>query len=50
MKKYIKDFVLTENKQLHSAYALMKFHPQDGELPDMLPGQFVEVRIDDSTT
>ena len=50
MKKYIKDFVLTENKQLHSAYALMKFRPQDGELPDMLPGQFVEVRIDDSTT
>ena len=50
MKKHIIDFVLTENIQLHSAYALMKFRPQEGELPEMLPGQFVEVRISDSAT
>lgn len=50
MKKHIKDFVLTENKQLHSAYALMKFRPVEGVLPDMLPGQFVEVRVEDSAT
>lgn len=50
MKKHIIDFVLTENVQLHSAYALMKFRPQEGQLPEMLPGQFVEVRISDSAT
>lgn len=50
MKKHIIDFVLTENVQLHSAYALMKFRPQEGLLPPMLPGQFVEVLVSDSAT
>ncbi len=51
MKKYILDFQLTENKQLHSAYALMKFRPASGEaLPEIMPGQFAEVRIDGSAT
>ena len=50
MKKNIIDFTLIENTQLHSAYALMKFRPMQGSLPEMLPGQFAEVRIDDSTS
>ena len=49
MKKHILDLRLTENTQLHSAYALMKFRPVEGTLPEMLPGQFAEVRISDST-
>ncbi len=49
MKKHIIDFVLTENVQLHAAYALMKMSPKEGCLPDILPGQFAEVRIDNST-
>ena len=48
MKKHIVDFVLTENIPLHSAYALLKLRPQNGVLPDMQPGQFAEVRIDNS--
>lgn len=50
MKKHILDMRLKANVQLHSAYALMKFVPVEGELPVMLPGQFAEVRIDDSAT
>ena len=50
MKKHILDMRLKANVQLHSAYALMKFVPVEGELPAMLPGQFAEVRIDDSAT
>lgn len=50
MKKHILDMRLMANVQLHSAYALMKFVPVEGELPAMLPGQFAEVRIDDSAT
>lgn len=50
MKKYILDMKLVESVQLHSAYALLKFRPVEGELPEMLPGQFAEVRIDDSAS
>lgn len=50
MKKNILDFNLIANESLHSAYALMKFSPVQGTLPEMLPGQFAEVRIDDSPT
>ena len=42
MKKHILDLRLTENIQLHSAYALMKFRPVEGSLPEMLPGQFAD--------
>lgn len=50
MKKYILDFRLTENVSLHSNYSLMKFIPVKGILPNMLPGQFAEVRIDCSAS
>lgn len=49
MKKYILDFRIAENVQLHDNYALLKLTPANGQpLPPMLPGQFVEVRVDRS--
>ena len=47
MKKYILDFRIAENVQLHDNYALLKLTPANGQpLPPMLPGQFVEVRVE----
>ena len=44
MKKYILDFRVVENTKLHDNYALLKLKPDNNEpLPDMLPGQFVEI-------
>ena len=49
MKKYILDFRVVEHTKLHDNYALLKLKPDNNEpLPDMLPGQFVEVRVDRS--
>ena len=47
MKKYILDLQVTENLHLHENYVLLKL-TQSQPLPEMHPGQFVEVRIDDS--
>lgn len=47
MKKYVLDLTVTENVGLHPGYALIKL-TQDEPLPDMLPGQFAEIRIDGS--
>ena len=44
MKKYILDLTVTENVRLHAHYVLLK------ELPEMLPGQFAEIRVDGSPT
>lgn len=44
------DLVVTDNSQLNQNYSLLKLTTTDGsELPDMLPGQFVQVRIDNSS-
>lgn len=49
MKKYILDLVLKENVQLHKQYVLLKFGTQTGEpLPEMMPGQFVEIKVEKS--
>ena len=45
MIKYIKDFILKENIELGSMYSLLKLSPADGIMPDMIPGQFVQVDI-----
>lgn len=43
------DLVVTENNQLNQNYSLLKLTTPDGSiLPDMLPGQFVQVRVDGS--
>ena len=49
MKKYILDLTVTENTRLHDNYVLIKL-TQDKPLPEMLPGQFAEIRIDGSNT
>lgn len=49
MKKYIADLVVTENLRLHPNYFLIKLTQKD-PFPEMLPGQFVQVRVDGSST
>ncbi len=49
MKKYILDLKVTENCRLHRNYCLLKL-TSDDNLPEMLPGQFVEVRVESSPT
>jgi dihydroorotate dehydrogenase electron transfer subunit len=45
MKKYIDDFIVTENRRLNSEYVILTLQ-LDRELPEILPGQFAEVRVD----
>lgn len=50
MKKYILDFKIVENRHLHELYSLLIVTPVDGMLPEVLPGQFVQVAVDNSKT
>lgn len=47
MKKYILDLTVAENVRLQNHYALLKLAGQ-APLPEMLPGQFAEIRVDGS--
>lgn len=47
MKKFMLDLVLKQNKALNDQYSLLVLG-SDTQLPDMLPGQFAEVRVDNS--
>lgn len=49
MKKFILDLTVTANIKLHQNYVLLKM-TSDETLPEMLPGQFAEIRIDGSPT
>lgn len=49
MKKFILDLTVTENLRLHTNYVLLKLTAQL-PLPEMLPGQFAEIRVDGSPT
>lgn len=49
MKKFILDLTVTENLRLHANYVLLKLTSQS-PLPEMLPGQFAEIRVDGSPT
>ena len=45
MKKYIDDFTVIKNERLNYEYVILTLkHPK--QMPDMMPGQFVEVRVD----
>lgn len=45
MKKYIDDFTVIKNERLNDNFVILTLkHP--GILPDVAPGQFVEVRVD----
>jgi dihydroorotate dehydrogenase electron transfer subunit len=49
--KRIMDLVVTQNEQLNQNYCLIKLTTTDNTpLPEMFPGQFVEVRVDGSPT
>ena len=45
VKKYVLDLRVVAVQRLHERYVLLRL-TQDKPLPDMMPGQFVEVRID----
>lgn len=47
MKKYVLDLDVASVTHINDKYVLIKLTRQE-PLPDMLPGQFVEVRVDDS--
>ena len=47
MKKFILDLVVTQNIRLHANYVLIKM-THANPLPEMVPGQFAEIRIDGS--
>ncbi len=49
MKKFILDLTVVENARLHANYVLLKLTSQL-PLPEMLPGQFAEIRVDGSPT
>ena len=49
MKKFILDLTVKENIKLNDTNVLLKLTSQNA-LPDMLPGQFAEIRIDGSPT
>lgn len=49
MKKYVLDLTVTENLKPHSNYVLLKLTSPEA-LPEMLPGQFAELRVDNSPT
>lgn len=47
MKKYMSDLKVTENLRLHKNYCLLKL-TMEQPLPEMLPGQFVQVKVEGS--
>lgn len=49
MRKFILDLTVNENLRLNDNYVLLKLTSQS-PLPDMLPGQFAEIRVDGSPT
>lgn len=48
MKKYVLDLLLKHISQPRPGYVVMQLTNPDGPLPEMFPGQFVEVRVDGS--
>ena len=49
MKKNIIDLIVTSKELLSNNYVLLKLTTKDGSLlPEMLPGQFSELRVDNS--
>ena len=48
MKKYVLDLLLRRTSQPRPGYVLLQLTDPERPLPPMLPGQFVEVRVDGS--
>lgn len=49
MKKYLLDLTVRSVERIHERYVLIKL-TDEKPLPEMLPGQFVEIRVDGSPT
>ena len=49
MKKYLLDLTVKSVEQIHERYVLIRL-TDEKPLPEMLPGQFVEIRVDGSPT
>ncbi len=47
MKKYVADWIVSDNIRLHPNYCLLKLTLEE-LLPEMLPGQFVQVKVEGS--
>ena len=50
MKKYVEDLRVVEVETPRQGYVLLKLSPQTGLLPEIMPGQFVEVQVKNSPT
>ena len=48
MKKYILDLRVVEVRHINERYVLLRLTDSNGPLPEMKPGQFVQVRVDNS--
>lgn len=48
MKKYILDLRVVEVRHINERYVLLRLTDPNGSLPEMKPGQFVQVRVDNS--
>ena len=48
MKKHIIDLTVKETRRVHERYVLLRLTDEQNPLPEMLPGQFAEVRVDGS--
>jgi len=46
MKKQIANWIVKENIAFNQNYCLLKLTPEDAPFPEFLPGQFVQVKID----
>jgi dihydroorotate dehydrogenase electron transfer subunit len=49
MKKFMSDLIVRKNEVLNNQYSLLILTSPE-KLPEMLPGQFAEVRVDNSST
>lgn len=48
--KYIHDFSVISNREIAQGFALLELQPTGNSLPEIRPGQFVQVRVDNSPT
>ena len=50
VKKHVKDLTVRSNERLGERFVLLKCTDEEAPMPQMLPGQFAQLRVDGSTT
>lgn len=50
MKKYLSDLIIKSIEHPRQDYVLIKVSPIDNQLPTIYPGQFVEIKVDNSSS